>query len=72
MHRVPGTRVRLHRGERHMVVVSELSADVIDAVLRQLHAAAELEGRTLPLEQRHAEQIKDGCRALPRQHPGLD
>jgi hypothetical protein len=47
---VPGTRVRLHLGERHMVVVSELSAAVIDAVLRQLHATGELESRTLPLE----------------------
>ena len=46
---VEGTRVRLHLGERHMVVVSELSAPIIDAVLRQLHADGELEGRTLPL-----------------------
>ena len=46
---VEGTRVRLHLGERHMVVVSELSAAVIDAVLRQLHADGELESRTLPL-----------------------
>jgi hypothetical protein len=46
---VEGTRVRLHLGERHMIVVSELSAEVIDAVLRQLHAAGELEDRTLPL-----------------------
>ena len=45
---VPGTRVRRHLGERHMIVVSELSAAVIDAVLRQLHAAGELERRTLP------------------------
>ena len=47
---VPGTRVRLHLGERHMVVVSEMSASVIDAVLRELHAAGELESRTLLLE----------------------
>lgn len=47
---VPGTRVRLHLGERHMVVVSDLSIAIIDAVLRQLHAAGELEGRTVPLE----------------------
>jgi hypothetical protein len=46
----PGTRVRMHLGERHMVVVSELSAAIIDAVLRQLHARGELEGRTLPLQ----------------------
>lgn len=46
---VPGTQVRVHLGERHMVVVSELTVAVIDAVLRQLHAAGELESRTLPL-----------------------
>jgi hypothetical protein len=46
---VPGSRARLHLGERHIVVVSELSAAVIDAVLRQLHAAGELEARTQPL-----------------------
>jgi hypothetical protein len=32
-----------------MVVVSELSVAVIDAVLRQLHAAGELESRTVSL-----------------------
>jgi hypothetical protein len=47
---VPGTRVRMHLGERHLVIVNELSAGVIDAVLRHLHAAGELEGRTLPVE----------------------
>jgi hypothetical protein len=46
---VPGTGVRLHLGERHMIVVSELSPAVIDAVLRKLHSAGELESRTLPL-----------------------
>ena len=45
---VEGTQVRLHLGERHMIVVSELSEAVIDAVLRQLHADGELENRTLP------------------------
>ena len=48
---VEGTRVRLHLGERHMVVVSELSESVIRRVLQQLHANGELAGRTLPLEQ---------------------
>jgi hypothetical protein len=47
---VDGTHVRLHLGERHMIVVSELSAGIIDAVLRQLYNAGELESRTLPLE----------------------
>lgn len=44
------TRVRLHLGELHMVVVSELSEAIIDQVLRKLHAAGELERRTLPVE----------------------
>ncbi len=47
---VPGTRVRLHLGERHMVVVSELSPTVVDAVLQQLDKSGELESRTLPLK----------------------
>lgn len=46
---VPGMQVRVHLGERHMIIVSELSVAVIDAVLRQLHAARDLEARTLPL-----------------------
>ena len=46
---VEGTRVRLHLGEPHMIVVSELSVDVIERVLRQLQAEGELERRTLPL-----------------------
>jgi hypothetical protein len=49
---VEGTRVRLHLGERHMVVVSELSEPIIQAVLNRLHADGELVSRTLPLEQR--------------------
>ena len=51
---VPGTRVRLHLGERHMIVVSELSTAIIDLVLRQLHAVGDLESRTLLLESRKA------------------
>ncbi len=47
---VDGTQVRLHLGERHMIIVSELSEEIIDAVLRQLYIAGELESRTLPLE----------------------
>ena len=33
---VEGTTVRVHLGVRHMIVVSELTEDVIDRVLRQL------------------------------------
>jgi hypothetical protein len=45
---VDGSTARVHLGELHMIVVSELSADVIDAVLRDLHQGGELERRTLP------------------------
>ncbi|HMP61044.1 MAG TPA: hypothetical protein PKD86_17000 [Gemmatales bacterium] len=47
---VEGTKVRLHLGELHMIVVSELSAEIIDKVLKQIDEAGELEARTLPLE----------------------
>jgi hypothetical protein len=46
---VPGTRVRVHLGEPHMIVVSEISVDIIASVLRELEATGELERRTLPL-----------------------
>ena len=48
---VEGTQVRLHLGERHMIVVSELSESVIDKVLSSLYDAGELSSRTLPLGQ---------------------
>jgi hypothetical protein len=47
---IEGTQVRLHLGERHMVMVSELSEAVVEKVLHQLHVTGELESRTLPLE----------------------
>lgn len=46
---VEGTRVRMHPGVPHMIVVSELSEDIIDRVLRQLHAEGRLEAHTLAL-----------------------
>jgi hypothetical protein len=46
---VRGTQIRLHLGERHMVVVSELNPEVIGSVLKQLFDAGELESRTLSL-----------------------
>jgi hypothetical protein len=46
---VEGTQSRLHLGERHMIVVSDLSSAVIDSVLRQLADTGELESRTVPL-----------------------
>jgi hypothetical protein len=44
--------VRLHLGELHMIVVSELSREIIERVLSQLEATGELEKRTLPLNNR--------------------
>lgn len=46
---VDGSTARVHLGELHMIVVSELSAGIIDSVLRDQHQAGELERRTLPL-----------------------
>ena len=47
---VEGTQARLHLGERHMIVVSELSETIIKKVLRSLHNCGELLSRTLPVE----------------------
>jgi hypothetical protein len=49
---VEGSRARVHLGELHMIVISEISPAIIDAVLRALHADGELHRRTLPLEVR--------------------
>lgn len=46
---VEGYRARCHMGERHMIVVSEITSSIIDAVLRQLYSKGELRDRTLPL-----------------------
>lgn len=46
---VDGHRTRYHLGERHMIVVSEISPAIIDAVLKRLHADGDLHDRTLPL-----------------------
>jgi hypothetical protein len=46
---LPGTQVRLHLGEWHMIVVSELSRDIIERVLHYLDEAGALEMRTIPL-----------------------
>ncbi|MUV15679.1 hypothetical protein [Noviluteimonas gilva] len=45
---VEGSQVRVHLGEKHMIVVSELTPAVIDAVLRDLMRQGDLERRTLP------------------------
>lgn len=46
---VQGTRVRVHLGEPHMIIVSELSPGIIDRVLNQLYDRGELEAHTAPL-----------------------
>jgi hypothetical protein len=46
---VEGTRVRVHLGELHMIVVSEVTVEVIERVLRELDRAGELERRTIPI-----------------------
>ena len=46
---VENTKSRLHLGERHMIVVSEISLAIIESVLRNLAASGDLESRTLPL-----------------------
>ncbi len=43
---VDGSQSRLHLGERHMIVVSDLNTEIIDKVLRQLADAGDLESRT--------------------------
>jgi hypothetical protein len=49
---VEDSRTRVHFGELHMIIVSEISPEIIDAVLRALHADGQLYRRTLPLEAR--------------------
>src|SRR5687767_1993165 len=40
--RVPGTQVRFHYGAPHMIVVSELDADIVARVLGRLDESGEL------------------------------
>ncbi len=46
---VEGTRVRMHLGVPHMIVVSELTTEIVDRVLRQLHESGRLMEHTQPL-----------------------
>ena len=46
---VDGTQVRVHLGVPHMIVVSELNAEIIDRVLHQLYDSEQLEAHTTPL-----------------------
>ena len=46
---VENSQVRVHLGEKHMIVVSELTPAVIDAVLLDLMRSGDLESRTVAL-----------------------
>lgn len=46
---VNGTQVRVHVGVNHMIIVSELTEEIIDRVLRQLYVEGQLEAHTTPL-----------------------
>ena len=45
---VEGTQVRHHLGELHMIVVSEISHEIISRILRTLDAQNDLVRRTIP------------------------
>ncbi len=47
---VPGTHVPHHIGERHMIVVGELTESIVGAVLMDLDRQGLIERHTLPLE----------------------
>jgi hypothetical protein len=47
---VPGTQVRFHYGARHMIVVSELNADIVARVLGHLDQSGELISCTRAIE----------------------
>jgi LAO/AO transport system kinase len=47
---IPGTQVRMHLGERHMIVVGQLNEVIVDKVLKELDAQGELESHSLELQ----------------------
>lgn len=47
---IPGTKIRHHIGERHMIVAAQLSEEFIELVLRDLDDQKLLERHTLPLD----------------------
>jgi hypothetical protein len=47
---VPGTQVRFHYGTPHMIVVSELNAEIVDRVLKYLDKSGDLVSCTRELE----------------------
>jgi hypothetical protein len=47
---IDGTAIRIHLGEPHMIVVSDITPEIIEQVLRTLESDGELLRRTLPLK----------------------
>lgn len=60
--RIEGTEVRLHLGVRHMIVVSELSEEIIERALRQLDGGGDLLAHTLTISGRAVEPATAGRR----------
>ncbi len=46
---VKDTNVRIHKGVNHMLMVSEVSRDIIYKVLNNIDEEGDIEGSTLPL-----------------------
>ncbi|MGI8670680.1 MAG: hypothetical protein ACR2J3_12675 [Aridibacter sp.] len=46
---IDGTKVRVHLGVPHMIVVSKLNEEIIDRVLKQLYDNGQLENHTTKL-----------------------
>ena len=46
---IDGTDIRIHFGEPHMIIVTDITPDIIEKVLRTLESDGELLRRTLPL-----------------------
>ena len=46
---IPGTNVRFHYGASHMILVSEISENIIESVLRNIASRGELEKCTVSL-----------------------
>ena len=45
---IDGTNIRVHYGELHMFIVSNISKDIIEATLKKVENEGELLQRTLP------------------------
>ena len=45
---IDGTDIRIHLGEPHMIIVTDITRDVIEKVIRTLESDDELLRRTLP------------------------